>query len=133
MRRVCDEVAVLDGGRVLERGTVLQLIQDPNSHAARTLLPAIQEAPTLGRHDRVADVLLIGYASVGALLPEAGSRYGVEIAVLGGGLTRIGEVPVARLRVGVTGAGAETALSWLAERGAAVHHRSATGRAVAAA
>lgn len=121
VRRVCDEIAVLDGGRVLEHGSMLQLLAEPGSRTADALLPSIDTPRAQGAaYDRSADVVLIGFAAVGALLPEASARFDVELATIGGGLTRIGDTPVARFRVGVRGAQADTALAWIADRGAYV-------------
>ncbi|TNC29531.1 methionine ABC transporter ATP-binding protein [Amycolatopsis alkalitolerans] len=121
--RVCDEVAVLDSGRVIEHGTVLDLLASPGSRIAETLLPAIDtpRAQTAA-YDRAADVVLIGFATVGALLPEASMRFGVELATIGGGLARVGDTPVARFRIGVRGRQADSALAWIADRGAHVTH-----------
>ncbi|HVV11833.1 methionine ABC transporter ATP-binding protein [Amycolatopsis sp.] len=133
VRRVCDDVAVLDSGRVVEHGSVLDLLSNPGSRTADTLLPAIDtpRAQSAG-YDRFADVVLIGFAAVGALLPEAGSRFDVELSTIGGGLTRVGDTPVARFRVGVNGRQADSALAWIADRGAHVTHPVEGPKSVAA-
>lgn len=127
VRKIADDVAVMEDGRVLEQGRVLDLVQDPDSRVARSVLPAI-DATAPG----VADVVLVGFASVGSLLPEVASRFGVEIAVTGGGVTKIGETPVARFRLGITGDDVDPVLGWLALRGAHVQ-RAVTGRLTVAA
>ncbi len=129
VRKIADDVAVLDHGRILEQGKLLDLVRDPDSQVARAVLPAVP-AGAAG----VADVVLVGFASIGALLPEAASRFGTEITVAGGGVTKIGETPVARFRLSMTGADrVDPALGWLAERGAFVRRVLDGPRAVAAA
>ncbi len=120
IRKIADGVAILEHGRILERGNTLELAADPNSLVAGALLPTIDAAATGSGHDRVADTVLIGFAAVGALLPEASTRFGVEVSVLGGGLTRLGETPVARFRLGVSGEHADAAISWIDDRGGQV-------------
>jgi D-methionine transport system ATP-binding protein len=121
LRRVADDVAVLHGGRVVEQGKVLDLVAEPGSRIGSMLLPDTGDAQGLGvRHDVVAEVVLVGFAAVGALLPEASSRFGVEISVLGGGLTRLGETPVAGFRVGLSGERSESALKWMIDHDAHV-------------
>ncbi|WP_156754719.1 methionine ABC transporter ATP-binding protein [Actinokineospora pegani] len=121
VRRVADDVALLEDGALAEAGHLLSLAQDPTSAVARALLPAIDApAAAKARHDRLAEVVLVGFAAVGALLPEATARTGASISVVGGGLTRIGETPVARFLLGVSGARSEAALGWIAERGGSV-------------
>lgn len=134
VRRVCDEVAVLDSGRVVENGSVLDLVTDPTSRLADALLPSIDTPPAhAARYDRAADVVLVGFAAVGALLPEASIRFDIELATIGGGLTRIGDTPVARFRIGASGSQADAALAWIADRGAHVTQALDGPRRVAAA
>ncbi|WP_024875032.1 methionine ABC transporter ATP-binding protein [Saccharomonospora piscinae] len=120
-RRVCDEVALLDRGRVVESGTLLTLLGKPGSPLAEALLPRVATARAqLSGYDRAVDVVLVGFAAVGALLPEATARFDVDFDTIGGGLTRLGDTPVARFRLGVEGQRADAALAWMAERGAHV-------------
>jgi D-methionine transport system ATP-binding protein len=131
VRKIADQAAILDHGRVLERGGLLELLHDPNSLIAESLLPAITREAPVGK-DRIADVVLIGFAAVGALLPEAGSRFGVDISIVGGGLTRFGETPVARFRLGVNGERADAAIGWIEERGGLVRPALTSAHGVAA-
>jgi D-methionine transport system ATP-binding protein len=139
IRRVCDDVAVLDGGRLVEQGKLLDLATDLDSWTASAVLPPVHaelspsaRAALTSRYDRVADVVLIGFATVGALLPEAASRFGAEVSVIGGGLTRLGDTPVARFQIGVRGERADSALAWIADRGAIVHRETSGPQGVAA-
>ena len=128
VRKIADDVAVLEDGRVIEQGRLLELVRNQDSRVARSVLPAIE---TTAPGD--ADVVLVGFASIGGLLPEAASRFGIDIAVAGGGVTKIGETPVARFRLGITGDRVDAALGWLTERGAYVQRALTGPRAVAAA
>ncbi|MBB4911199.1 methionine ABC transporter ATP-binding protein [Actinophytocola algeriensis] len=126
VRKIADDVAFLEDGRIVEHGRLLDLVQDPGSRVAQSVLPAIEtSAPG------VADIVLVGFASIGGLLPEAASRFGAEIAVSGGGVTKIGETPVARFRIGITGDQVDVVLGWLSVRGA--HVQRALGRPLAVA
>ena len=84
-------------------------------------VPSSARAAITAGYDRVADVVLVGFATVGALLPETASRFGVRVSVVGGGLTRLGDTPVARFRVGLSGDRADSALEWIAGSGAVIH------------
>lgn len=133
VRRVCDEVALLDRGRVLDQGGLLDLVHSYDSPIAQAVLPVLDTAPSAGAlYDRVADVVLVGFAAVGALLPEAANRFGTDFAVLSGGLIRLGDTPVARFRLGVSGARADTALRWIGERGGLVRQPLSGPQGVAA-
>jgi D-methionine transport system ATP-binding protein len=139
VRRLCDDIAVLDGGRVVEHGNLLDLATNLESWTATAVLPPVHadlcpsaRAALTTSYDRVADVVLIGFATVGALLPEAAARFAVDVSVIGGGLTRLGDTPVARFQIGVRGERADSALAWVAERGAVVHRTPAGPQGVAA-
>jgi D-methionine transport system ATP-binding protein len=80
----------------------------------------------------VADVVLVGFAAVGALLPEVSHRFGVELNIVGGGLTRLGETPVARFRLGLNGERSDSALEWISEAGGAVQRSLKGPQGVAA-
>ncbi|CAM4157031.1 ATP-binding cassette domain-containing protein [Kibdelosporangium persicum] len=131
VRRICDDIALLEAGRLLEHGNLFELLRHPESRAVRELLPVIDATPSVGQ-DRVADIVLIGFAAVGALLPEAASRFGVQVSVLGGGLTRLGETPVARFRIGLRGERSDGALAWIDDRGGIVHQPLTGPQGVAA-
>jgi D-methionine transport system ATP-binding protein len=134
VRRICDDVAVLEGGSLVERGKVLDLVADPSTRTAQTLLPAIETTRAQSaRYERSVDVVLIGFASIGALLPEAASRFEVEVATIGGGVTRVGDTPVARFRLGLRGAQSDAALAWIAERGGHITHTARGPQGIAAA
>lgn len=128
VRRVCDDIAVLEAGQLVEHGNLFSLVSDVHSWTASAILPPVHEelpnvtrAALTARHDRVADLVLIGFATIGALLPEAASRFGVDVTIIGGGQTRLGDTPVARFQVGVRGERADSALAWIAERGGSVY------------
>lgn len=120
VRKVCDSVAVLADGKVLETGTVFDLITDQHSHLARHVLPRTDGTAITDGFDAVADVTLIGHATVGTTIPAAADRIGVDITTLDGGTTRIGDVPVARYRIGLRGENAGIALGWIGEHGGLV-------------
>jgi D-methionine transport system ATP-binding protein len=119
VRRICSTVAVLDRGRIVENGSVLELVTRPGSRTAEALLPAVDEARMPDR-GIVADVVLTGNAATGPLLSGTAARHGVDLALLGGGVTDLAGVPVGRFRVGLDGSGAEAALAALATAGAGV-------------
>ncbi|GAB2758593.1 ATP-binding cassette domain-containing protein [Salinifilum aidingensis] len=137
VRRVADDVAVLEQGSVVENGRVLDLVTEPGSRIGTTLLPETDQADRVvgavgGQHDVVAEVVLVGFAAVGALLPEASSRFDVGLDILGGGLTRLGDTPVAKFRIGITGERSESALKWMVERDAHVRRSPVSVDGVAA-
>ncbi|CAM03387.1 D-methionine transport system ATP-binding protein [Saccharopolyspora erythraea NRRL 2338] len=127
VRRLCDDVVVLDGGRVLESGPVLELLARRRSRTAELLLDPVA-APAVAGPLRaglpgdacLVDVVLVGYAAVGSLLPLAVSRFGIAMTYLSGGVVPVAGTLVGRFRVSIAGHGTGRALDWLASQRCAV-------------
>jgi D-methionine transport system ATP-binding protein len=125
VRRICSTVAVLDHGRVVEHGSVLDLVTRPGSRTAAALLPPTDGVPSSG-HAVVADVVLTGEAAAGPLLAATAAEHSADLALLGGGFTDLAGVPVARFRIGLDGGGADAVPAALAGTGASVQRVTAT-------
>jgi D-methionine transport system ATP-binding protein len=124
VRKLADSVALLDGGSIRESGYVLDLATQ-DSALAQQLLPQVVVRPEHRlRFDTVAEVVLVGYAAVGNLLPEAGARFNTTFTTIGGGITRFGDTPVARFAVGANGTQVADALTYLRHSGVAVRELS---------
>lgn len=134
VRRVADDLAVLRSGQLVGQGSLLGIAADPSGELASAVLPELGTPRGAARdYDRVAEVVLVGFATVGALLPEAANRFGVQLSTIGGGLTRFGETPVARFLLGVDGVEADAALGWIEQQGGVVRRQVACGPAAVAA
>lgn len=121
IRGVCDSVAVLDRGRLVEAGPVWSLLTESGSAIADTLLPTVSEASRSAEtFDQVADVVLIGHAAVDSIIASAADCVGVEVTTLDGGTSLVAETPVARYRIGLRGGRSDIALGWIAEHGGAI-------------
>jgi D-methionine transport system ATP-binding protein len=127
VRRICSAVAVLDRGRIVEHGPVLDLVTRPDSRIAAALLPPVDQVPLPCDGRLVADVVLTGEAAAGSLLSGTAARLGVELTLLGGGFTDLAGVPVARWRIGLAGPGAGGVLDALVHAGVPVEPVRAAG------
>ncbi|WP_219414663.1 methionine ABC transporter ATP-binding protein [Pseudonocardia nigra] len=126
VRTICSDVAVLDQGRIVEHGPVLRLVAEPGSHTAAALLPELdgpQPPPDAGL---VADVVLVGDVAASPLLTATAARFGADLTLWGGGFTRLAGAPVARFRIGVSGADAGAVLDALSDAGAVVERHART-------
>lgn len=128
IRRLCDDVVVLDRGRVLERGPVLDLLARQRSWTANVLLnsgagsglPPHSCGAVPLRASHFVEVVLIGHAAVGSLLPMAVSRFDIGMTYVGGGVISVAGTLVGRFLVGISGERAPQALDWLAAQGCSV-------------
>lgn len=133
VRKVCDDVALLEAGKLAGTGNLLALAGAPDSPVADVVLPEVVRPRGAAKdYDQVAEVVIVGFAAIGALLPEAASRFDVTVSTIGGGVTRFGDTPVARFLLGVNGEQARGALAWVGERGGVVRTVAGGPKGVAA-
>ncbi len=97
VRRICDAAALMENGRVVEQGELLDLVADPTSRIADQLIP-------LGRaNDEVTGPSqLLSFVNSGVNEPVLSSftrTTGIDVAILGGSVEQIAGHKVGRLRV----------------------------------
>ncbi|GAB2472096.1 methionine ABC transporter ATP-binding protein [Luteococcus sediminum] len=97
VRRICDAAALMADGRVVESGTLLDLVADPASRIADQLIP-------LGRVPEGLDVpsQLLSFVNQGVsepLLSTFTRQTGIDVSILGGSVEQIAGHKVGRLRV----------------------------------
>jgi D-methionine transport system ATP-binding protein len=106
VKALCDSVALLRDGRVVEHGSMVDLLRAPDSDLARALLPTLPEPAAASHCDRlVADLTFTGEAGHEIALTETARACGIDVSVVAGGVEMIGGLPVGRLRVELIGAG----------------------------
>jgi D-methionine transport system ATP-binding protein len=107
VRRVCDSVALLDAGRVVESGALGDVVARPDSRLARGLLPALGRAD-LADGEAALDVVLLDEEPVlagptelggGSPLGEAAGAIDAPVRVEAAAVERIGGRRVTRLLV----------------------------------
>ena len=123
VRRVCDRVAVLKDGRVVEEGATADVFLHPQHAATRAMLAEGEEAfdaslaPPGGR---LAKLTFRGGATYEPELSRVARSVGVDYSILSGRISRIRGEPYGQLVVAFTGGDAEAAVAQLTARGVAV-------------
>jgi len=126
VRRVCDRVAVLEDGHLVETGPVAEIFLHPAHATTRRFVHEREPAPAAAIDSGGADdaarvrVTWLGADSQAAALGRIARETGVDFALLGGQIDRIKDLPYAQLTLAVHGAGREAALAALRESGARV-------------
>ncbi|KAF1024098.1 MAG: Methionine import ATP-binding protein MetN 2 [Paracidovorax wautersii] len=99
VRYAADSVTLIQGGRIVETGSVRELLHDADSYLGRQLLPA----PDLGRgpeHGWIRyDLLLADVRQQSTIFADAAKRLDVASAVVSGGVERLGGIEAARFKV----------------------------------
>jgi D-methionine transport system ATP-binding protein len=118
VRRVCDRVAVLEGGKVVETGPVETVFLHPASDTARRFVREV-EGPHGGVPGeagaavggRVVRLTFRGEATYRPILGAVARETGVDYSILGGRIHRLRETPYGQLTLSLTGGDVEAAIA----------------------
>jgi len=129
VRRICDRVAVLDAGRIVESGTVADVFLHPRHATTRRFvneaLPeeaASTRAPIVA--GRVLRLTFRGATTLSPVLSRVMRESGVDFNLLAGRIDRIKELPYGQLTLTLEGANTDAALAALREAGIEIEELS---------
>ncbi|WP_304173734.1 methionine ABC transporter ATP-binding protein [Limnochorda pilosa] len=128
VRAICDRVAVVEAGRVVEEGPTSEVLVRPQSEAARRLLgrsgPRRQPLPDRtppppGQEARLVELHFVGETAKEPVITHLVRRFPVMANILSGQIDRLGGTPFGVLLVELTGkpGDLERALTYLREVG----------------
>ncbi|MBY1012601.1 methionine ABC transporter ATP-binding protein [Pseudomonas aeruginosa] len=120
IRRVCDQVAVMDGGAIVEQGDVADVFLHPQHPTTRRFVFEAERIDENERHDDFAHVpgLILrltfrGEATYAPLLGTVARQTGVDYSILSGRIDRIKDTPYGQLTLALVGGDLEAAMSQL--------------------
>ncbi|MDV6881181.1 methionine ABC transporter ATP-binding protein [Pseudomonas aeruginosa] len=120
IRRVCDQVAVMDGGAIVEQGDVADVFLHPQHPTTRRFVFEAEWVDEDERHDDFAHVpgLILrltfrGEATYAPLLGTVARQTGVDYSILSGRIDRIKDTPYGQLTLALVGGDLEAAMSQL--------------------
>ncbi|CAN5489122.1 methionine ABC transporter ATP-binding protein [soil metagenome] len=130
VRRVCDRVAVLEGGAVVESGPVEEVFLHPASATARRFVMEADGAPAEGAMvaGRVVRLTFRGEATYKPILGRVARETGVDYSILGGRIHRLREIPYGQLTLALTGGDVEAAIARFQADGVRVDLVTEAGR-----
>ena len=124
VRRVCDRVAVLDAGAIVERGPVVDVFLHPQHPTTRRFvneaLPeeaASELAPFAQVAGRILRLSFRGDTTLTPALGRVARETGIDFNILAGRIDRIKELPYGQLTLAMQGARVDAALAALREAG----------------
>ncbi len=118
VKSVCDSVALIEAGKIVEHGPLLQVVTRPGSKLAEGLLPKVPDIEP-NRAGLVVDLTFDGAHIGSPVLSGLARTLDLDVVILGGGIDTIGTGSIGRLRVELPGEVTQqrAALAYLAERG----------------
>lgn len=123
VRRVCDRVAVMADGKIVEQGATADVFLHPQHAVTRAMLAEGEEAfdaSVVPAGARLAKLTFRGGSTYEPELSRVARTVGVDYSILSGRISRIRGEPYGQLVVAFTGGDAEAAVAQLTARGVVV-------------
>ncbi len=118
IRRVCDRVAVMDAGVIVEEGPVAQVFLHPQHPTTRRFVLESEHVDEAEQHDdfahvsgRILRLTFQGEATYAPLLGTVARETGVDYSILAGRIDRIKDTPYGQLTLALTGGDIDAALA----------------------
>ena len=112
VKQICDRVAVLEAGRIIEQGPVYELAANPESLISKALFPPAAQS-AVSPDSTVVTITFVGKAADGPILTKLARQFDVEINILSGSIQQIGGQSLGRLQVALSGSQVDQALDYL--------------------
>jgi D-methionine transport system ATP-binding protein len=101
VKSICDSAALMERGRIVESGTVSELLATPGSTLAAALFPVGGEAT--GADRTVLDVTFQGESATQPVVSQLARTYNIDISILGAAIDTVGGLQVGRMRIELPG------------------------------
>lgn len=101
VKQVCDSAALMKGGRVVESGTVAELLATPGSELADELFPVDGDAS--GPDRTVVDLTFHGDSATRPVISRLARTYNVDISILGAAMETYDGRQIGRMRIELPG------------------------------
>ncbi|MFE0045710.1 methionine ABC transporter ATP-binding protein [Streptomyces albireticuli] len=101
VKTICDSAALMKGGRVVESGTVSELLATPGSELAAELFPVGGEPS--GADRTVVDVTFHGEAATQPVISQLSRTYNIDISILGAAMDTVAGKQIGRMRIELPG------------------------------
>ena len=118
IRRVCDRVAVMDAGQIVEQGSVAEVFLHPQHPTTKRFVQEDEQVDEGEQRDdfahvpgRIVRLTFQGDATYAPLLGTVARETGVDYSILAGRIDRIKDVPYGQLTLAVTGGDIEAAFA----------------------
>ncbi|MGR7002847.1 methionine ABC transporter ATP-binding protein [Yinghuangia aomiensis] len=131
VKSICDSAALMEDGRVVESGSVTDLLTRPDSRLARDMFPLAATAP--GRGSTVLEITFRGAETAQPFVSTLARTYNVDVNILGAAVETVGGRQVGRMRLALDGVFEDNVvpIGYLREQGLQVDVVQDTGNAAA--
>ncbi|MBL6459202.1 methionine ABC transporter ATP-binding protein [Belnapia sp. T6] len=127
VKAICDRVAVMEAGRIIEQGQVFQVFTRPEAETTRRFVSGVighgvpsgtlarLPPPNPGEQQRLLQILFAGPGSTRSVISEATRRFDLDLNIISGRIDEIGGVPFGVMALAVYGESQriDAAISWM--------------------
>ena len=99
VKRVCDSVSLLDGGRIVESGTLIDVVSAFGSRLSESLIGLPPTPPVSPEEGRPVEILDVGESAELSALTAASRHFGVDFQVIAASVEQLAGVTFGRWRV----------------------------------
>nr|WP_152899830.1 methionine ABC transporter ATP-binding protein [Pseudomonas piscis] len=118
IRRVCDQVAVMDAGMIVEQGDVAQVFLHPKHPTTKRFVQEDEQIDENEQRDdfahvpgRIVRLTFQGESTYAPLLGTVARETGVDYSILAGRIDRIKDTPYGQLTLAISGGDMEAAFA----------------------
>ena len=118
IRRVCDRVAVMDAGVIVEQGPVAEVFLHPQHATTRRFVQEAEHVDENEQRDdfahvqgRILRLTFIGESTYSPVLGQVARDTGIDYSILAGRIDRIKDTPYGQLTLALTGGDIDAALA----------------------
>jgi len=118
IRRVCDRVAVMDAGQIVEQGPVAEVFLHPQHPTTKRFVQEDEQVDENEQRDdfahvpgRIVRLTFQGDATYAPLLGTVARETGVDYSILAGRIDRIKDIPYGQLTLALMGGDMEAAFA----------------------
>ena len=118
IRRVCDRVAVMDAGQIVEQGSVAEVFLHPQHPTTKRFVQEDEQVDENEQRDdfahvpgRIVRLTFQGDATYAPLLGTVARETGVDYSILAGRIDRIKDIPYGQLTLALMGGDMEAAFA----------------------
>jgi D-methionine transport system ATP-binding protein len=112
VKQICDSVAILHAGKIVEQGRVSDLAAQPDSLLAREFFPRCK-GYTPGPGTVVATLAFAGEVARNSIFSTLARRFDVDVNILNGSVETVGSQHIGQFQVELEGAKVTQALEYL--------------------
>jgi D-methionine transport system ATP-binding protein len=114
IKQICNRVAVMENGRIIETGNVFDIFTNPQTETARNFVRSVvrEEIPksvydlleNSDRYNKIYKIDFFGISSGKPVISQAAKLFNVEVNILFGNITELQGIPFGNLIVELRGA-----------------------------